>query len=418
MGDKARRFALGVLRRVWENGAYSNIEINSALKKQGLEGIDKAFGVALVNGCAERLFTLDFLIEKASGRKIEEIDAELQSVLRMGFYQLFYMKVPDMAACSESVALAEGKKRKGFVNAVMRSACRNRQELTSALENSCDSVKYSLSPQICEMIAIQYPTEKDEIMESFFQPNPLVFRTNTLKLSAEELCNRLASQRCDCVTAGNAVAVTEGADKALSAVAEGLCFVQGLSSQYAVSSLEAREGDFVLDVCACPGGKSLGAALDMNNQGTIVSMDIHGNKLTLIEKNASALGVDIINTKVQDGRKLNTELLGVADRIICDVPCSGIGAIKGRPEIRYKALEGNDRLIDTQKAILKNSFAYLKRGGRLVYSTCTINKQENEEVVHPFLEESGARLVGERTVLPTEKWHDGFYVAVLEKNND
>ena len=265
------------------------------------------------------------------------------------------------------------------------------------------------------MIATQYPAKKDGIMKSFFQPNPLVLRTNTLKLSAEELCNRLAYQGCDCVTAGNAVAVTEGADKALSAVAEGLCFVQGLSSQYAVSSLEAREGDFVLDVCACPGGKSLGAALDMNNQGTIVSMDIHGNKLTLIEKNASALGVDIINTKVQDGRKLNTELLGVADRIICDVPCSGIGAIKGRPEIRYKDLEGNDRLIDTQKAILKNAFAYLKRGGRLVYSTCTINKQENEEVVHPFLEESGARLVGERTVLPTEKWHDGFYVAVLEK---
>ena len=159
----------------------------------------------------------------------------------------------------------------------------------------------------------------------------------------------------------------------------------------------------------------MGAALDMENKGAVLYMDIHANKLSLIEKTAAALGVSIVSTKKQDGRVENAELLESADRIICDVPCSGIGAIKGRPEIRYKNLEGIERLVETQRTILKNAFSYLKRGGRLVYSTCTINKDENEGVVHSFVAQSGAILKEERTVLPYEKNHDGFYIAVLEK---
>ncbi len=415
MGDKARQFAVCVLRRVWEQGAFSNIEISTALKKFDLKGIDKSFGVALVNGGAERVITLDCMIEKASGRKTEDIEAELLAVLRLGFLQLFYMKVPDMAACSESVALVSGKKRKGFVNAVMRSACRNRAELLASVEESGDSVKYSLSPEICQLIASQYPKEKDKIMGAFFNPNPLILRTNTLRITPEALCDRLRDKGAEASCDGNAVIVTSGAEKGLVAVAEGLCFVQGLSSQHAVSALAAKAGDSIIDVCACPGGKTLGAALDMENRGSVLSMDIHANKLSLIEKTASILGVNIVSTKKQDGRAENSELLESADRIICDVPCSGIGAIKGRPEIRYKDLEGLDRLIETQKAILKNAFAYLKKGGRLVYSTCTINKDENEGVVHPFVSTSGAVLTEERTVLPYEENHDGFYIAVLEK---
>jgi len=415
VGDKARQFAVCVLRRVWEQGAFSNIEISTALKKFELKGIDKSFGVALVNGGAERVVTLDYMIEKASGRKTEDIEAELLAVLRLGFLQLFYMKVPDMAACSESVALVSGKKRKGFVNAVMRSACRNRAELLAAVEESEDSVKYSLSPEICQLIASQYPKEKDKIMGAFFNPNPLILRTNTLRITPQALRAELEVKGAEASCDGNAVIVTAGAEKGLAAVAEGLCFVQGLSSQRAVSALSAKAGDSIIDVCACPGGKTLGAALDMENRGSVLSMDIHANKLSLIEKTASTLGVSIVSTKKQDGRAENTELLESADRIICDVPCSGIGAIKGRPEIRYKDLEGLDRLIETQKAILKNAFSYLKHGGRLVYSTCTINKDENEGVVHPFVSTSGAVLIEEHTVLPYEENHDGFYIAVLEK---
>lgn len=415
MGDKARQFAISVLRRVWEQGAFSNIEISTALKKYELKGIDKSFGVALVNGGAERMLTLDFMIEKASGRKTADIEAELLAVLRLGFLQLFYMKVPDMAACSESVALVSGKKRKGFVNAVMRSACRKRMELSKAVEQSTDSIKYSLSPDICALISKQYPKDKDRVMDAFFNSNPLILRTNTLKTTPESLCEELTANGAEAVCVGKAVVVTSGAEKGLAAVEAGLCFVQGLSSQRAVAALGAKTGDRIIDVCACPGGKTLGAALDMENSGSVLSMDIHANKLSLIEKTAASLGVTVVSTKKQDGREENTELFETADRIICDVPCSGIGAIKGRPEIRYKALEGLDRLIETQKAILKNAFSYLKRGGRLVYSTCTINKDENEGVVHPFVANNNVVLIEETTVLPYEENHDGFYIAVLEK---
>ncbi len=413
--DKARQFALSVLRRVWEQGAYSNIEISSALKKHDLNGIDKSFGVALVNGGVERKLTLDFMIEKASGRALSEIEPELVAVLRLGFLQLFFMKVPDMAACSESVALVGGKKRKGFVNAIMRTACRKRDELIDAVAQSDDSVKYSISSEICDLIARQYPKDKDAVLAAFFDHNPLILRPNTLKNTGEELLNELLSRGAEAQLYQKAVVVTSGADKGISLVEEGRCFVQGLSSQAAVSALGAEGGNFVLDVCACPGGKTLGAALDMKNSGTVLSMDIHANKLSLITKTANNLGVTIVSTREQDGRSFNQELYEKADRIICDVPCSGIGAIKGRPEIRYKDLQGMERLIETQRAILKNAFSYLKPGGRLVYSTCTINKDENEGVVHPFVKENAAVLVSERTVLPAEKWHDGFYIAVLEK---
>lgn len=415
MEDKARRFALGVLRRVWEQGAYSNIEITSGLRKCPLSGIDKAFGVALVNGAAERRITLDFLIEKASGRALSEIEPELLAVLRLGFLQLFYMKVPDMAACSESVALVSGSKRRGFVNAVMRSACRRRAELENAVSEADSSVRYSLSQDICALISRQYPDEKDGIMDAFFGQNPLILRANTLRISAADLYNRLVPDGAEGECWGNTVALTAGAEKGLGAVENGFAFVQGLSSQAAVEALEALPGQRVIDVCACPGGKTLGAALCMENKGSVLSMDIHGNKLSLIEKTAARLGVDIVTTRTHDGRASLEELAESADRVICDVPCSGIGAIKGRPEIRYKSLDSTDRLINTQRAILKNAYTYLRRGGRMVYSTCSINKDENEGVVLPFLSESDAALVSQRTVLPTEKWHDGFYIAVLEK---
>lgn len=418
MGDKARRFALGVLRRVWEQGAYSNIEISTALKKQPLDGIDKAFAVALINGGAERRITLDYMIEKASARKVGEIEPELLAVLRLGFLQLFYMKVPDMAACSESVALVSNKKRKGFVNAIMRSACRSREALLAAVEAAGDSVKYSVSQDICDIIEKFYPEEKEGILASYFHQNPLILRVNTLKTTAEKLFAHLVAQGVEGRLGQDYIAITKGADKALTAVEQGEAFVQGLSSQRAVAALEVKPGQHLVDVCACPGGKTLGAALYMENKGNIVAMDIHGNKLSLIEKTADRLGVDIVSTRVHDGRTAATDLLCGADRVICDVPCSGIGVLKGRPEIRYKTLGDIDRLIATQRAILKSAYSYLKEGGRLVYSTCSINKNENEGVVIPFTEENGATLLYQSTVLPTEEWHDGFYIAVLEKKTN
>lgn len=416
MGDKARECALSIVRRVCEQGAYSNIEITTAVKKYGLTGVDRAFCVALVNGVIERLYPLDYLISKASGRKTEDIDKELLSVLRLGFLQLYYMNVPDMAACNESAALVKNKGRRGFVNAVMRNACRSKEKLIKDMENEAEGyVKASLSPDIYSLIVKQYPQEAAEIMEAFYGQNALCLRVNPLKTSSDSLAEGLREKGAEVEVKEKTLLITKGADAALEAVGEGLAIVQGLSSQKAVEALQAREGHTVIDVCACPGGKTLGAAMDMNGKGSVISMDLHENKLTLIQKTAASLGVTIVETKAHDGRKPVEEFFEIADRVICDVPCSGIGAIKGRPEIRYKSLLTVENLIDTQRAILSGAWTYLKKGGRLVYSTCTINKDENEGVLVPFAEKTGAVIVEMRTVLPTEPNHDGFYIAVLEK---
>ncbi len=415
MADKARECALYVTRRVWEQGAYSNIEIGTAVKKYGLSGVDRAFCVALVNGAIERMYSLDFLISKASGRDVSAIDKELLAILRLGFLQLFYMKVPDMAACNESVALVKNKGKRGFVNAVMRSACRARKSLTEQLNGADEHIKASLSKDICSLLQRQYAENAADIMASFYNSNALCLRVNTLKTTVAALNAQLKSEGAETEVQGKALLVLNGADKALEAVNSGLAFVQGLSSQEAVEALDAKEGQTVIDVCACPGGKTLGAALDMGGKGRIISMDLHANKLSLIEKSAAVLGVDIIETRAHDGRKPVIGFEELADRVICDVPCSGIGAIKGRPEIRYKSLDTVDKLIETQRAILSVAWGYLKKGGRLVYSTCTINKDENEGVLVPFAEGAMARVVSMRTVLPTENNKDGFFIAVLEK---
>ncbi len=415
MADKARECALFTVRRVCESGAFSNIEIATAVKKYDLHGVDRAFCVALVNGTIERLYTLDFLISQAAGRATSDIESELLCILRLGFLQLFYMKVPDMAACNESVCLVKNKGKRGFVNAVMRSACRNRAALTKSLDEVQGHIKYSVSPDIYNLIKKQYPDSYNEIMAAFYNTNALCLRVNTLKISPDCLAAELVESGAELTVQGGTLLVTGGADKALAAVGEGKAFVQGLSSQQAVRALGAREGDTVIDVCACPGGKTLGAALDMGGIGKITAMDLHANKLSLIEKSAKSLGIEIIETTPHDGRKPIEALKATADRVICDVPCSGIGAIKGRPEIRYKSLDTVDKLIETQSAILASAWTYLKDSGRLVYSTCTINKDENEGVLLPFAAAVGARVVDICTVLPTEENKDGFFIAVLEK---
>lgn len=416
MGDKARECALHTVRRVCEQGAYSNIEIGTAVNKYNLTGVDRAFCVALVNGVIERLYTLDYLISIASGRKTDSIDKELLAVLRLGFLQLFYMNVPDMAACNESVSLVKNKSRRGFVNAVMRGACRNKGMLADSLEKkAAGNVRLSLSPDVYELILKQYPDNAVDIMRSFYNRNALCLRVNNLKTDASALASKLRAEGAEAEHKGKTLLVHSGADIAIKAVNEGLAIVQGLSSQKAVEALQAKEGQTVVDVCACPGGKSLGAALDMAGKGKLISMDLHANKLSLIEKSAANLGVQIVETHAHDGRKPRAELVSVADRVICDVPCSGLGAIKGRPEIRYKSLDTVENLIQTQKAILENAWSYLKNGGRLVYSTCTINKDENEGVLLPFASKANAKVLEMRTVLPTEENHDGFYIAVLEK---
>ena len=192
--------------------------------------------------------------------------------------------------------------------------------------------------------------------------------------------------------------------------------MQDEASQLCVKALDAKEGMRVLDACACPGSKSFGAAIDMNNVGEVVSCDLHRNKLSLVESGAARLGISILTTEERDARNTKEEWLGTFDRVLCDVPCSGFGVFAKKPELRYKDPAASVALPDIQLAILKNASSYLKEGGKLVYSTCTLLPEENEENVSRFLaENNNFILIEQRTLYPDVDGTDGFFYAVFER---
>ncbi len=413
----ARKCAFEAIGRVINDGAYNNIALSGLYEKYSLSDEDKSLCGIIVKGVLERKLTLDFFISKLSAFPIESLDKRVLNLLRMGLYQIFYLdRVPDFAVCNEAVTIAEefGKKKKGFVNGILRNACRRKKELTDALMNAPNYIKYSLGESLYSLLEEQYGETAKIIAESYFEKGSIAIRVNPLKTTSEKLFEKLMNMGIECeILSERTISVKDNFSKALSLMNEGEFYVQGLSSQRAVEVLGAALGDVVIDVCACPGGKTVGAAMDMRNNGEIYSFDIHENKLPLIEKNAETLGLTIIKTEKHNSKKVNEKYIEKADKVICDVPCSGIGSIGKRPEIRYKPIEDINGLIDTQKNILSSSVKYLKKEGVLVYSVCSVNKNEGEYLIRDFLEENNNFcLLHEETVLPA-KGCDGFYIGKL-----
>ncbi len=387
-----RKVALDILYRISSSGAYGNIGLLSA----DLSGVDRAFCTELIKGVTERRRTLDHIISRYVNKTP---DGKITELLRLGVYQIIFLsRVPDHAVCDESVKTAKQINRgsAGFVNAVLRSVCREKESIISSLSSLPESVYYSVSDSIFELVKSQYPDEYKDIFEAFFEKRPVTVRANLLK----------DTPYVD--------GVNENTD--MADIEKGLFFVQGLSSQKAVKELSAKAGMTVIDLCACPGGKSFGAAIDMGNEGRIISSDLHKNKLSLIRQGAEKLGITIIETVERDARVTDESLIGFADRVICDVPCSGIGVMGTKPEIRYKDASDFKGLYPTQEKILENALLYLKKGGRAVYSTCTVNKCENSDIINKVVKnKDGYRLVSERTILPGNGY-DGFYIAVIERD--
>ncbi len=412
MADIARTTAFETLKRIEKDGAFSNL---ATARLRELSPVDNGFATALVMGVLETRRALDHLIGLYA-KKLPEGDLLL--LLRLGAYQLFYMdRVPDSAACNETVKLAKrfcGEKRAGFANAVLRSLCREKNAAQSTLDSAPPEIRYSFGDGVASLLKEQYPAKWEAILEGFCRKQPLILRINTIKANAEEIAARYSS-----TANGNTVTLWEHQAEAIKGLECGEYFVQGYGSQMAVQMLDPHSEDFLIDVCACPGGKSLGAAIAMENRGRILSMDLHGNKLPLIQKSGKLLGIDIIETKQHDGRRADPSLAGTADRVICDVPCSGLGVIGAKPEIRYKDPAEFEGLYNTQREILASAASYLKEGGCLVYSTCTLNKKENEEVVKDFLSAHRAFVLEEEhTWLPIGECSEGFYAAKLVKKHD
>ena len=422
-----RSLALEVLTRC-ESGGYSNIALDTVIKRNELSSADRGLMTALIYGVIERKITLDYIIASLSSIPNSKIERDTRNILRMGLYQLIYMKkIPAHAALNETVSLAN-KRSKGFVNAILRSYLRDGEKIKFPSESDKVkylSVKYSAGESlVCALLDSYSFDECKNMLNAFSQVAPITLRVNNLKATRKEILDELENAHPTDFSP-DGIILDSAAISELECLKDGRVTVQDEASQICVRALGANEGDLVLDVCACPGSKSFGAAMTMQNSGEILAFDIHENKLSLITKGAERLGIDIIKTQTHDARKPIEELFGKADRIICDVPCSGFGVIAKKPEIRYKDVSESARLPEIQYGILENVSNYLKVGGTLVYSTCTILPEENENNIEKFLEnhknfELAPFSVGELevhsgmiTLLPHTHHTDGFFIAKL-----
>ena len=417
-----RRIAWEVLCRAEQAEQYSNLALDAAIRRNGgLTDSDRALLTALVYGVTERRLTLDHWIASLTGGR--EIEREIRTLLRLGLYQLACLdRVPDHAAVHETVALAP-RRATGFVNAVLRSFLRKNKQIDPP-DRETDpvgylSVVYSVVPELCRKLSEEFGEERCEsILAAVRELPPVCLRVNSIRTTAHGLAEALRSAGYDPEPFGETGLRLRGnvPVASLPGFREGDFFVQDEASQECVRALGARPGMTVIDVCACPGSKSFGAAADMDNRGKILSFDLHASKLSLLRSGAERLGITILETGERDARTPLPEWTGKADRVICDVPCSGYGVLAKKPELRYKDPAVSVGLPEIQSAILEASSALVRPGGRLVYSTCTILPEENGAVVSSFLDRHPEFVrTGERSFFPDTDRTDGFYFAVLER---
>jgi len=423
--NPARSAAFASLLKM-KGGKYTNLEVNATLNRSNLSEADRGLYTALVYGVVERAVTIDAIIKKYSRSPIEEADEEAICALRLGIYQLAFMdRIPDHAAVDESVNLAP-KKARGYVNAILRSFIRDEKMIPVAEKGSVEylSLSYSVPEELCERFISWYGfDETEEIFKSFLEREDITLRVNTLRITPEKAAEMLSGEISpfspNCITVSGFDGVSEG-------IEEGLWFVQDSASALCADVLGAKRGELIADTCACPGGKSFAVAICMENEGEVHSFDIHANKLTLIEKGAKKLGIGIIKTEARDARKPDESLIGKCDRVLCDAPCSGLGVIGKKPDIKYKDLSEVDRLPDIQYNVLCGASEYVKNGGVLVYSTCTLNPEENFGVCQKFLskhpefslcsfEWAKGESNGSLTLFPHKDKTDGFYICKMVK---
>lgn len=439
----SRNIALKVLLKIEQDNAYSNLALNYAIKENKLNSLDSSFVSALVYGVLEKQLTLDYIIKQYSKIPLRKIELKTKIILRMGILQLIFMdKIPESAAVNESVNLAKKhklQKSAGFINGILRSV--TRAEVKYKLPDSSDkiyfySIKYSVPQELVRLWLDSYGEDNTEkLLQSLCGRPKLCVRANTLKTNT----NLLQESFADCNIKSTVVPFmpdalyleNTGSIEHIKAYKDGLFHVQDLSSQLCVKYLDLKPHNVMFDVCSAPGGKSFTAAQLMQDKGKIFAFDLYDAKLNLIRNGAKRLGISSIVASKRDAAKSSVQL-PMADRILCDVPCSGLGVLSRKPEIRYKENLISEDLPQLQYKILCNSAKNLAVGGRLVYSTCTLNPKENNSNVSRFLEEhhdfcgvdiklpneitrSFDEQPYEITLMPHTAGTDGFYFAVLER---
>ena len=417
----ARKVAVNILQKIELQSAYSNLTLNSYFKDMEISSQDKAFVTALVYGVLERKITLDYLLKRFIKTPLKKVQPFTLEVLRVTLYQIMFMdKIPDSAAVNEAVKLIKRSKESrnsGFVNAVLRNVLREESLMPQGDSVADLSVIYSCPQAIIESLVKDYGKEDAiEILKHSLKPAKLTVRVNSIKTDMESFRQNIGVDTTEIEPTG-ALVLNKGIDISNNPLyADGQFFVQDTASQKVVSIFNPQPNERVLDMCAAPGGKSFSIAILMQNSGEIVSCDLYEHKCRLIKNSAERLGLGIIKPLVLDA-SVYDEKLGKFDRVLCDVPCSGLGIIGRKPEIKYKNFEDFDNLPDIQFKILSNAKNYLKNGGQIMYSTCTLRKAENDEIISRFLDENkDFSLSYSNTFMPHKDNTDGFYCALLNKN--
>jgi len=438
--DSARGAALFVLREIFLDGAYINIAVNKYLRAADLSDRDRRLMTGIVYGTVKAMGTLDWYIMQCTDRKKGRINKEILTVLRMAFFQLLYMdKIPASVAVNEAVELVKKISPSGanFVNGVLRGFLRKKESFAFPDEKG-DEAGY-LALKLCHPRWLikkwlkYYGREDTEALCAFNNsPAPLTLRVNTLKTDRETLLAALAGLHAGAApsrwSADGIICSAHPGLKALFDLSPGGFYIQDESSMIAAAIAAPEKGETVIDICAAPGGKATHMAQLMGNKGRIIASDIYEHKLGLIKENAARLGINIIRTYLQDARDVREEWLCAADKVLVDAPCSGLGVLRRKAEARWR--KGRMSLKEfppLQLEILETAGKYVKDGGLLIYSTCTLEQQENHYMALEFLERNPeweyadfphpvtGETVNELQLLPQKDNIDGFYICVFRR---
>lgn len=436
-----RKVAVSVLDKVIFQNGYSNIVLNNELKNSNLESLDKGLATEIVYGTLKYRYTIDYILDSFIENKIKSVDKKLINILRSAVYQIKYLnKVPEFAVVNEAVQLSKKKSSiasSKFVNGVLRNIIRNNGEPKNMPKDEISllSYKYSFKPWLVKFFISNYGKENAINIMKGLNLRPFVtVRVNSLKGDYEEILSALRERGyevCEGEVAPEAIKIIRGNSiEENEFFSKGYITVQDESAMLVAPLLDAKENQIVLDLCSAPGGKTTHIAELINNNGIVKAFDIHDHKLKLIEENSERLGINIIEPLQLDATLLKKDLIDIADRVLIDVPCSGIGIIRKKPEIKdTKDLKDISEIIKIQRKIIENASKYLKVGGILLYSTCTLNKDENEKNISWFVENNKNYEVepinignksnfiyseGCLTILPSENM-DGFFIAKLKR---
>lgn len=396
----ARQVALEAIYDIENKGLYSNIGVNRFLKNSNLKDIDRGFATEIIYGVVENKYFLNYVIDSFSNIKSNKLSPYVRVILQMGIYQILFLDtVTDFAAVNESVDLAKKyyKKASGFVNGVLRNILRNQENVKYPDKNKDLvkhlSIRYSYEPWLVKNWIKNFGKEfTEELLQANNEKPVLYIRTNTLKITREDLLDKLKKEGIECekvnlledaITVKNLKNIEKN-----KLFKEGYFQIQDLSSMLVGHIINPNKNSSVLDVCSAPGGKSTHLGMLMENTGIVVARDIFDHKLKLIDDSVKRLGLSNIKIEKQDAAVLDEDSVEKFDYVLVDAPCSGFGIIRRKPDIKYKNKDEVEGLPKLQKEILLKSSKYVKKGGLLIYSTCTIEDKENIKIVEDFLKEN------------------------------